>query len=244
MEAATQGYFYHKMELSNLMISHYCLINKRQVIADGVPLQEESEYLDLTSFLTVIYKGLKADYPKFYKMDLLSKLGFLTAEILIGSSRKNLPYKDEEIVLVIANSNSSLETDSKYRETIVDQANYFPNPALFVYTLPNILIGEISIRHKIKGESTFFISQIPDFEFLEHYIKNLFATTDAKAVITGWIDLDQKQNFSSILYLIEKENQANAAVSSWPFLLDNLEILYCEKNLLEDDLHEVEPETN
>ncbi len=38
---------------------------------------------------------------------------------------------------------------------------------LFVYTLPNILIGEICIKFKIQGESNFFVSQFVDY-------KNLF----------------------------------------------------------------------
>ena len=78
-------------------------------------------------------------------------------------------YKPEDIGVVLANANSSLDTDIKYFETVKDIAS----PALFVYTLPNIVIGEICIRHNFKGENAFFIFEEFDAGFIQQYVSNL-----------------------------------------------------------------------
>ena len=61
--------------------------------------------------------------------------------------------------MVFANSNSSLDVDIKHNASIADKEKYFPKPAVFVYTLPNIMLGELSIRHLLRGENIFFVSE-------------------------------------------------------------------------------------
>ncbi|MEJ0079473.1 MAG: hypothetical protein WDM78_00555 [Puia sp.] len=60
--------------------------------------------------------------------------------------------------------------DLKYAKTIRTGAS----PALFVYTLPNIVIGEISIRRHFKGENAFFVFKQFDGNFIEKYVRGLF----------------------------------------------------------------------
>jgi len=69
-------------------------------------------------------------------MDNLSKLGFLTAELIFKS--RNIPdhIKGREFGVIIANSSSSLDTDIHYQDTISDSTSYYPSPSVFVYTLP------------------------------------------------------------------------------------------------------------
>ena len=109
---------------------------------------------DLPGFLMDTYNQLQMNYPKFYKMDLLSKLGWLNAEILLRDDKKIREYQPEEVGLVFCNNNASLDTDIKYFQTVKE----FASPALFVYTLPNILMGEICIRNNFKGEMDFLSS--------------------------------------------------------------------------------------
>src|SRR5690606_9811213 len=102
-----------------------------------------------------VYKENNSAYPKFFKMDNLCKLAFLASEFLLEDSKIGSTTQ-ENMGIVLSNKSSSLNTDRKHQATINDKDNYFPSPALFVYTLPNIMIGEISIRHQIKGENVFF----------------------------------------------------------------------------------------
>ena len=53
----------------------------------------------------------------------------------------------------------SLDDDQTYQQTIQSADNYFPSPAVFVYTLSNIVTGEIAIRHRIMGESTCYVTE-------------------------------------------------------------------------------------
>src|SRR5690606_34190014 len=137
-------------------IIKYCSIKEGKII-DTEKVLFSSDVNQLNSFLKSYYKINKIQYPKFYKMDAQCKLAFIAAEVLFGDFDRE-KYEDEEIAMVFANSESTLATDMDYWES----AQTIASPALFVYTLPNIMMGEISIRNKIIGENLFFISE--DFD--------------------------------------------------------------------------------
>ncbi len=223
------------MELSKLSISQYCLIRNRRIILNGNKLIEEEAHGDFPSFLSSVYKTFGSEYPKFYKMDLLSKLGMLTTDFLVDFGSKIKKYDDNDIAIVLANSQSSLETDARFLKTIEDKEKFYPNPALFVYTLPNVLIGEICIKYKLKGESIFFISQSADFKFLSNYAEDVLKNTKTKAIITGWVDLDSAFNYEAILFLVEKKTPSSTGSSPWSFTVTSMEDLYYEKNLEESE---------
>jgi hypothetical protein len=223
------------MKASDYKISRYCLIRDRKIILNAELLIEEEPGADLSTFLSSIYKTFGSEYPKFYKMDLLSKLGFITSEFVLETERLQANYQEDEIAIIISNSQSSLETDTRFQQTITDKAAYYPSPALFVYTLPNLLIGEISIKQQIKGESAFFISQLPDFDYLHQTVKALLQTTSTKAVLTGWIDLSASKNYDSALFLIEGRKHLEKRKPSWTFSPESFSDLYFEHNLEKDE---------
>jgi hypothetical protein len=188
------------------IISDYSIIGKGVVKTDRGRFEFPYEDDD-GKFFKNIYKRLEIDYPKFYKMDRLSKLAFLTAEYLLKD--KNLPekYAPDEVAMIFSNSNSSLDTDIKHNNSILSKDKYFPKPAVFVYTLPNILMGEISIRHIIRGENTFFITEKFDTVFFADYVINLLNKTKHKACLLGRADYMEGE-FESVLFLIEQSNNA------------------------------------
>jgi hypothetical protein len=151
---------------------------------------------DLQQFLTSAYSFLKIEYPKFYKMDRLSQLGFLAAEILLKDRKLSAEYSAAQIGLVISNANSSLDTDMKYAAS----AKTIGSPALFVYTLPNIVAGEICIRHGFKGENAFFVTPEFDADLMSEYL----SVVPSPATLCGWIDVLGEQH-DVFLYLHEKK---------------------------------------
>lgn len=170
-------------------------LNGEVVFADASP--------DFSTFIKSAYKKFKVDYPKFFKMDNLSKLAFIGAEVLL--SKENLDYGiDNNIALVFANRASSLDTDRKHEESIQDDSSYYPSPAVFVYTLPNICLGEISIKHKLYSENSFFIFDGFNAEHLFHYSSSLLDLGKADQVLCGWVDFDG-DNYEAFLYLVSKE---------------------------------------
>lgn len=184
--------------LEDIYISASCIISRHVVYKNEKPLFENKE-ADLIGFLLSAYNHFDIKYPKYYKMDNLSKLGWLAAEVLLKDSLEAAKYQPEEIGVVLANASSSLDTDIKYYETAKDIAS----PALFVYTLPNIVIGEICIRHNFKGENAFFISDRFDAEFIEQYVSNLINNNILQACICGWVELLDDQ-YKTVLFLVEK----------------------------------------
>jgi hypothetical protein len=157
----------------------------------------------LEKFLTGIYQHFAIPYPKFYKMDILSKLGFLSVELLLRNTAIHEKYAGYEAGIILMNASSSLDTDRRHQESVLDRANYFPSPAVFVYTLPNIVIGEISIRHKITGEGTFFVRERFDAPYLVSYIRHLFETGILQCCVTGWIETNG-EDYESVVYFVEK----------------------------------------
>jgi hypothetical protein len=181
-------------------ITASCLVSDKVVYKNNSALFRDQESKDANSFLVAAYRHFGMQYLKFFKMDNLSRLGWLGTEILLQDSFGKDKYPAEQVGVVLTNASSSLDTDIKYYETTRDIAS----PALFVYTLPNIVTGEICIRHKFKGENAFFISPAFDAGFLEQYVNNLLNNNILQCCICGWVELLGEQ-YKTVLFLVEKE---------------------------------------
>jgi 3-oxoacyl-(acyl-carrier-protein) synthase len=178
----------------------YCEIKAGEIIRDGKVIYENKE-LPFPKFIKSAYKELGLNYPKFHKMDRLCKLAFVTANTLLKEGQLEA-YASTEIAVVMANSNSTLHTDSKYANSIKDRDNYFPSPAVFVYTLPNIMVGEVCIKYNIKGESVFFVNNKFDKEMLLEYSQDMIETGAAKICLMGWVDYTET-SYHAIMYLVK-----------------------------------------
>lgn len=150
-------------------------------------------------------------------MDNLCKLGWLANEVLLDKSFNRAAYRADEIGIVLSNANSSLDIDLKYLQT----TSQIASPALFVYTLPNIVIGEISIRHVFKGENAFFISEKFDPDFIQQYVSNLFNNNILQCCICGWVEA-LGEEYEAALFLIDK----NKTAKSVNFTSENLNKIY------------------
>lgn len=184
-------------------ISNYCLIENNSVVVNGKK-QFESGDVPFSEFAKAAYKSLEFDYPKFFKMDNLSKLAFLASETILKEVVK--PEEEHAIAVVFANKSSSLDTDEKYQASIADKEAYFPSPSVFVYTLPNICIGEISIKHKLQSENAFFVLEDFNATFLSNYTNLLLDTKKAKKVLCGWVEY-YDENFKAFVYLVEQQGE-------------------------------------
>jgi hypothetical protein len=201
-------------------ITASCTISNHTIYKNEAPVFENTE-INLADFLLASYKYFELNYPKFYKMDNLSKLGWLAAEILLKDSFVQGNCKPEEMGVVLSNNNASLDTDIKYYETAKDIAS----PALFVYTLPNIVIGEICIRHSFKGENAFFIFNEFDAGFIQQYVNNLINNNILQSCICGWVEL-LGDTYKAVLFLVEKNNTTNSIL----FSKENVIKTYQKKN--------------
>jgi len=186
-----------------LHITARCLITRNKAFKNGQLIFEQPGSAD--EFLNAVYTRSEVSYPKFHKMDQLCKLGFLATELLLKGTRHSEKYGETETGLVLSNANASLDVDLKYAKTIQSGAS----PALFVYTLPNIVIGEISIRWHFKGENAFFVFKQFDGNFIEKYVSSLFENNLIKNCICGWVDY-LKEDYRALLFLVEASDTENA----------------------------------
>ncbi len=170
------------------------IIAANHITVDGLTVFEQPLDTDFGTFARAAYKNLDLAYPKFYKMDRLCKLGFLAAEYLITGNPVCQP--DESTAIVLCNASGSVDSDVAHLENINQ-----PSPAVFVYTLPNIVIGEIAIRHGIKGETAFFICENDNAPTIQQYIAYLLDNGMASNCLAGWVDYTNEQYLAKICWI-------------------------------------------
>ena len=164
-----------------MMVTSYCLLDSSRLDLNGKVKTHRTNSAD--ALLKKLYREHSINYPRFFKMDKLSKLGVLGIELISPEIKK---YHDDEIALLFINSDSSLDTDQKHQQTLNE--NRSPSPAIFVYTLPNIVLGEIAIRKKWYGENLFILASEFDFDQWLKEAALLLTSGKAKAVVGGWIN--------------------------------------------------------
>ena len=159
--------------------------------------------------LTEVYKTKIGDYPKFYKMDMLSRLAFIASELLIESEgqrtlNSNPSTLDSSRAVILFNHSSSIIADRQYLKSI-EKDDFYPSPAAFVYTLPNITTGEIALRNGYHGETSFYLLAERNEELMQRVIKSTFIDRDVKSVIGGWIDCPSEDEFECEISIFCKE---------------------------------------
>jgi hypothetical protein len=180
-------------------IAKWCTIANEVICCDGVTVFE-GEKGNFSAFVKTFYKSNQIDYPKFFKMDALSKLAFIGAECLLQNEDCTAPSQD--IALLFSNASSSLDTDCKHSETIKNKDSFYPSPAVFVYTLANICMAEVSIKHKLQSEQVFFVSPTLDIDLMFAQATYLLQSQRAKKVLCAWVEyLDGE--YKLFAYLVE-----------------------------------------
>lgn len=167
----------------------------------------------LSAFLKEAYITFDLSYPKFHKMDELSKMGILATDLLLKD--KNLP---ENTALVFSNSSSSLGADKMHQLAIKETVS----PSVFVYTLPNIVMGEICIKNQLYGENVFFITEKFNPLLIWEYSESLLRNMEASAIVCGWIEWKNAQ-YDVFLCLVMREGEHT-------FSAENLKALYNFEN--------------
>ena len=178
----------------------------------GIKPQEFSDSIidkEITQngLLTTLYKQIIGNYPKYYKMDGLCRLGFVASELLLKAERDEGSFTEDinkTRAIVFFNRSSSIASDKKYLASIVEKDNYFPSPSVFVYTLPNIVTGEIAIRNGYHGETSFYILPHKNELLMQDIIETTFMDEQTTSILTGWLDYEDSEHFEADLYIAYK----------------------------------------
>lgn len=201
-------------------ITKHISITNGELRVDNELVFSNKETETPNAFLKSIYKQYEIKYPKYFKMDRLSKLGFIASEMLLSDTNVSDKYEANEVALVLSNSSSTIDVDTKYYKSVTDEEG-IASPALFVYTLPNIMIGEICIRNKFRGEIAFLVSKEFNAQQILDYANLVFKNNiKTKACIVGWVELENDTNYNANLFLVETlENTENNCTFSLSNLL-------------------------
>ncbi len=167
-----------------------------------------SAYLD-GSDLVATYRQLGLSYPKFFKMDKLSKLGYLAAAKIFGCSSVDSRENSEQYAMIFCCNSSSIDCDIEFQQTIQNVDNYFPSPSIFVYTLANIVMGEIAIAFKLRGENTMFVARNENVADLQTKVEQIFRYTPTKSLLCASIDYSTNRKEVLMLMIEANENEEN-----------------------------------
>lgn len=165
------------------------------------PLPENIE----DGLLTALYRKYVNDYPQFFKMDNLSKLGFIASELLLNSMDEERFVERDDRAVVLCSFTGSHTTDELYQETISDKDNYYPSPSLFVRTLPNIAASEIAIRNHYHGETMFYLMDNQFYPF-DLVVDSIDQIPDIKDALYGILEYANENEFIAALFIKEKNN--------------------------------------
>ena len=179
-------------------------LRRVRIAHNGVMIDGHALHIDAENgaLITALYKRLTDDYPKFYKMDGLSRLAFVAAELLTkgADGRQSMPLSDNTAI-VFAGRSGSWATDLAYQATIERHDCFFPSPARFVYTLPNIALGELAIRHNVHGETAFFIAPQQDEQQISTLLQAAAMDQEANMVLGGWLEYEDDTHFEAQIAL-------------------------------------------
>ena len=191
----------------------YSVMKKHRVhiTPQGIWLDNKEFIIDKeitqNGLLTALYKQIIGNYPKYYKMDGLCRLGFVASELLLKAERDEGSFTEDTNktrAIVFFNRSSSIASDKKYLASIAEKDNYFPSPSVFVYTLPNIVTGEIAIRNGYHGETSFYILPHKNELLMQDIIETTFMDEQTTSILTGWLDYEDSEHFEADLYIAYK----------------------------------------
>lgn len=168
------------------------------VTLDGRPLPVQSQGAGL---LSEIYRKYVGDYPKYHKMDALSRLAFLATELLL--SRGDVP-QDSGRATILFNRTSSVVADRCHLGSIAKPGEFYPSPSVFLGTLPNIATGEIAIRHGYTGETSLYITDFRDEALMKKVVGSSFSPGGFRSLICGFVDCDRGDSFEADLKILVK----------------------------------------
>ena len=184
----------------SLCYTHRVTITPDCVEVDGRSLATEDTGMEM---LKALYHQYVGDYSKFYKMDGLSRLGFIASELLLQAEGKERFVPCDDRAVIFFNHSSSVSADRKYLESIADPENYFPSPSVFVYTLPNIVTGEIAIRNHYYGETSFYILPERSEQQMEGILRASCLDSSTRSILSGWLDYEDEKHFVAEVFIIE-----------------------------------------
>lgn len=193
---------------------HSILLTNHRLWLNSHPVDSPATGAALLDYL---YRTCIGDYPKYYKMDALCQLGFVASELLLqAETPAGLAMRPDRgtsyRAVLLFGRTGSLSADTHHQESISDARAFFPSPSVFVYTLPNIVTGEIAIRNQYYGETNFILIDRPSPHLMLPHIQSLFLDDDTQSVLVGWVDRPDANNYVATMAVMGRNDSRDELV--------------------------------
>ena len=166
--------------------------------SESVELSEIDCNSDFKTYIKGLFASVSEPYMKFSKMDDYCRLGTTAVQLLLDKVGGLSQYDPYEIALIVNTDTGCIESDLAHWDNITAD-EYVSSPAIFVYTLPNVVAGEICIKNKIKGEGVTLVGNTDDPKAI---VERFCDGTDTKAAIYLYVDkCKDKFSAQSILFV-------------------------------------------
>jgi len=141
--------------------------------------------------------------PRFGRMDGLSRLGLMAVELL------GVEFADKDDVGVCLETNSgSIVADRQFLRT--------HSPSVFTYTLPSTAIGEICIRHRLRGPVLCLMTLTGDGLQAPQQAQAWLQTREARSCLCLWAEAPGNATAQAgALYLARGADTLPAGISSY-----------------------------
>ena len=181
----------------------YNVVKRLKITPDGLSVDDKAVPLETSgaSLITEIYKKYIADGSRFFKMDLYSRLAYVGTSLLAKDSLEG--HDPEDRALFVFTQNGSVLADRKHLSTFSNPEEFYPSPAVFINTLPNVVLGEIAVKNSIKGETTLVLLPARDEAAMDRIMDATVTATRPAVVIYGWVDCAAEDDFIADLKLMK-----------------------------------------
>lgn len=105
--------------------------------------------------------------------------------------------------IVLFNMTSTAIVDKEFLETISDNNAYYPSPSIFVYTLPNIVTGEVAMRYGWQVETSFYVLRERNEQMIHEIVNATAQAHPGERILYGWMDRPEKNKIELELYIKE-----------------------------------------
>ena len=179
-----------------------CIIQHNTINLNGEVVFCTSPHVKIEDFFSLAYREFALSYPRFHRMDLVCRLGILTSSILLNAAAPL--WNQTTCGVALASSYGCYTTDLDYIQSYTEDSQSV-SPSLFTYTLPSIVLGEICIKHKIRGENIYLITDQMDMALMVEIVSSMFMDTSMNQCLLGWVELRSSHCYCSHLSLVKKD---------------------------------------
>lgn len=181
----------------------YDVVKRLRITPEGLWVDDQAVALEGRgpALVTEIFKKYLADGSRFFKMDLYSRLAYAGTSLLAKDALEG--YDPEDVALFVFTQQGSLLADRKHLSTFSNPNEFFPSPAVFINTLPNVVLGEIAVKNNIKGETTLVLLPDRDEAAIQRIMEASLVATRPAVVLCGWVDCGAEDNFVADLKMLK-----------------------------------------